>query len=65
MPEPFRIPTPKVFVPSMKVPVPVGMAPVPVTVAVKVTELPYVDVLRDVTIAVELTADPLPVTGPS
>ncbi len=44
---PFNVPLPSVADPSLNVTVPVGTAPLPETVAVKVTELPYVDVGRD------------------
>jgi hypothetical protein len=44
---PDRVPLPRVVDPSLNVTVPVGTAPLPVTVAVKVTELPYVDVGKD------------------
>ncbi len=45
---PDKVLAPRAMVPSLNVTVPV--APAPVTVAVKVTELPYVDGLRvDVT----------------
>ena len=42
-----RVPLPRLVDPSLNVTVPVGMAPLPATVAVKVTELPYVEVGED------------------
>jgi hypothetical protein len=49
-----KAPVPRVVVPSMNVTVPV--APATVTVAVKVTELPYADGLKDDTTPVVVDA---------
>ena len=46
---PFSVPVPRSVDPSMNDTVPAGVPPVPVTVAVKVTEFPYVDVGNDET----------------
>jgi hypothetical protein len=39
-PEPFKVPLPRLALPSRKVTVPVGTPPLPLTVALKVTALP-------------------------
>jgi hypothetical protein len=44
---PDNVPEPMVVEPSLNVTVPLGVPPGPVTVAVKVTDWPYVDGLRD------------------
>ena len=47
-PEPLRVPLPSVVEPSLNVTLPVGVGPDPaLTVAVKVTELPWVDGLLE------------------
>jgi len=52
----LSVPVPRVEEPSLKVTVPVGVPPLEVTVAVNVTEAPYVDGFREEATAVELVA---------
>lgn len=52
----LRVPVPNVVEPFLKVTVPVGVPPLEVTVAVKVTDLPEVDGLREEVSEVELLA---------
>jgi hypothetical protein len=52
-PDPFKVPVPIVAAPSLNVTVPVGVPGDPVTVAVNVTDWPYVEGLgEDVTLVV-------------
>ena len=39
-PEPFKVPVPRLLLPSKKATVPVGIPPLPLTVALKVTTFP-------------------------
>jgi len=59
LPDPLRVPVPSVLDPSLNVTVPVGVpepGAVAVTVAVKVTDCPCLDGLRDEMTAVEVLA---------
>ena len=55
-PELFKVPVPRMLVPSWKTTVPVGVPPLPLTVAVKVTALPAADGFGEELIVVVLAA---------